>query len=228
MVESPAVSQQKGISVEKQVIWIKLHCLMTQDTVQAKPAKRKRFRFGLRSLFFLTFICCLVVFAMKWHHEASLAKKKQWLLSHGGGNAVLLEDGDVVLVRQGESCGAFIVKSQSIQPERMEYDWYYRSDGNGMLFRGDAAVSTGSGRSGSPTPTINIHFGSFELQWSGGDRGFGWFYYPNDPAVEFGVMRNRQLRNIDANSERWQFKSGKDKPPMAPPPWAELADQDAK
>lgn len=129
---------------------------------------------------------------------------------------MLLEDGDIVLVRDGESCGAFVVKSQTLQPEQMEYDWYYRSDGNGMVFVKDPAVSSGSELSGSSTSSLNMHFGSFDLQWSGGDRGFGWFYYPDGPGVEFCVTRARQLQNIDAMSERWQFKSVNDKPTAVP------------
>jgi hypothetical protein len=190
---------------------------MTQGTLQATRPKRKWFQFRLRTLFVLISFCCLAAFAMKWHHEASLAKRKQWLLNRGG-NAVLLEDGDVVLVRDNKSCGAFVVKSQNMQPERMEYDWYYRSDGNGMVFANDPAVSSGSGSSGTPWSQINIHFGSFALRWSGRGRGFGWFYYPGDRRVEFCVIRKPpQLRSIDAKSEWWQFKSAKDKPPVAPP-----------
>jgi len=138
------------------------------------------------------------------------------LLTHGGTNAVPLFDGDVVLVRDRKSCGALIVKAQNMQPERMEYDWHYRSDGSGMVFADDAAVSSGSGLSDTPSTTNNVHFGPFNLQWSGSDQGVGWLYYPHESSVEFCVVRERPLRNIDAMSEELQFKLAKDKPLTAP------------
>lgn len=178
--------------------------------------KRTRFRFGLSSLFLLTLICCVGVFAVKWRNDRLIAKKREWLLAHGGGNAVLVEDGDVILVRNAQSCGAIIVSSQHIEPEKMDYEWRYRTDGDGMLFSDDPAVTSGSSTSGGPTSEINMHVGPFDLQWSGGDKGFGWFYFPEDSAVEFHVMRGRRLRKVDVMSNQWRFKSRKDRPQPAP------------
>jgi hypothetical protein len=185
---------------------------MNDDRKTQQPLKRKSFQFGLRTLFLLMLICSAVVLGYKWRQDVLKGRTKAWLLNHGGGSAVLLEDGDVVLLRKGGTYGGLVVKAQRHAPEEMEFDWSYREDGNGKVFANDAALQSGSSLTGKPASEINIHFGPFELQWSGGSHGFGWFYYPDDSAVQFCVVRKREFRTIDATSEQWQFLSKRDRP----------------
>ena len=123
-----------------------------------------------------------MAFAFKLHHERTAIKKRNWLLKHGGSNAVLIEDDDVILVRHQNACCAIIVNEQGIESESLRYEWYLRVDGSGRLFGGETAVSKGSVTIGPPTCNTNMHIGPFDLQWSGGDGGFGWFYFPSDPS----------------------------------------------
>src|ERR1039457_4140359 len=68
-----------------------------------------------------------------------------------------IPNGKVVLVRLGDSYGAFILTNQFLNPERMEFTWYLRTDGKSVFNEQDPAVTKGTG-SGS-----KIRFGPFNL-----------------------------------------------------------------
>ncbi len=172
--------------------------------------KRKRLRYNLRTLLILMLVFCVVTASFKLLRDSMIANNRAWLLSHGGSNAALLNDGDIILLRYGDTCGAIVVKAQSMAPEKLEFDWYYRQDGDGRVFERVTAVSNGASIASIPTSMNNIHFGPFDLQWSGGDSGMGWFYYPDSSTVEFCIIPQQPLKDIDVMSEQWEFISAKD------------------
>jgi len=118
-----------------------------------------------------------------------------------------VSDGAVVLVRKGHMYGAFILLNQRVDPERTDFVWYYRTDGQGDLGEGPPAVRSGKGRGGS------IKFGSFEISWSAAEEGKGWLYYGKLPGQEVGpqdvricVTEHRDVKDLDASAPQWLFK----------------------
>jgi hypothetical protein len=88
--------------------------------------------------------------------------------------------GVIILVRrvppesEQVSYGAFILTSQTLDPERVSYRWYLRSDGSGLLDPNNSAV-----RSGEERGQNDVKFGPFKISWSGSAEGAGFIYYEN-------------------------------------------------
>lgn len=72
---------------------------------------------------------------------------------HSPGAAVLrrtsgpVPDGVIVLLRKGDAYGAIIPVSQTINPEQIKYEWYYRTDGKSHLGDSVPSVKQGTGSS---------------------------------------------------------------------------------
>jgi len=179
-------------------------------------ARRRRFRFRLRTLFLLMLVPIGVIQLFHWRNEVLRAKKREELNGMGGVAAFLVEDGDLVLFRKAETFGALVVTAQRLKPEEMEFEWYYREDGGGNLATPNAAVVHGESTASIPTSSVNIRFGPFELQWSGGDNGFGWLYFPHsessDSLTEVCHVGRKRLDRIDAADPRWVFETYNDHP----------------
>jgi hypothetical protein len=119
-----------------------------------------------------------------------------------------VSDGAVVLLREGDRYGAFILTSQNQSPETVGYQWYYRPDGQGRFTETDGNVQTGSG-SGPP-----ISFGSFTVQWSIHTANSGWLYYPKTPGDEISdadfricVTDESDISQVDACDPKWTYKA---------------------
>ena len=122
--------------------------------------------------------------------------------------------GVIVLVRrvppesQQVSYGAFILTSQTLDPEGVSYRWYLRSDGSGGLDPNDSAV-----RSGEERGQDDVKFGPFKISWSGSAEGAGFIYYENfahmpaDRSTTYlCVTAERDLSKIDAADTKWLYK----------------------
>jgi len=117
-------------------------------------------------------------------------------------------DGVVVLVRQDQSYGAFILKDQNTVPETTNYSWYYRPFGKGPLDPSSPSVQHGEGR-GSP-----IEFGPFSVSWSGASPGRGWLYYKCAPGAPISradlhlcVTSETDIKKVDPADPKWVYKA---------------------
>ena len=122
--------------------------------------------------------------------------------------------GVIVFVRrvppdlQQVSYGAFILTSQTSDPERVSYRWYFRSDASGVLDSKDGVV-----RSGEEHDQKEVKFGPFKISWSGSSEGAGYVYYDNFadmPAdrhtTYLCVTTEKDLNGINAADPRWVYK----------------------
>jgi hypothetical protein len=122
--------------------------------------------------------------------------------------------GVIVLVRrvppesEQVSYGAFILTSQTLDPERVSYRWYLRTDGSGVLDPKDSGV-----RSGEERDQKDVTFGPFKISWSGSAEGAGFIYY--DKFAEMPAAQNttyicvtgeKDLSGINAADPRWGYK----------------------
>jgi len=133
-----------------------------------------------------------------------------------------VKDGEIVLLKKGNAIGVVIPRKQTTQPERISYDWCYRTDGGGTFH----AQEGGKFRSGHVAQAKRVRFGPFSVSWSGHDDGSGYLYYdrfagspitPND--VRICVTHERDLERINAYDPRRLFKGSPSDPGMrlAPP-----------
>ncbi len=120
-----------------------------------------------------------------------------------------VSNGEIVLVKKGEAIGAFIPTKQTSSPERISYDWYFRTDGQGT-FRAEEAEDY---ESGHVEADRKVGFGPFVIPWSFQSDGAGWLYYgksPDSPVEEDDIRicltHERDLEQIDAFDHRWIFK----------------------
>lgn len=104
--------------------------------------------------------------------------------------------------------GAFILTSQTLDPERVSYHWYVRTDGSGVLDAKDGNVLSGEERD-----QRRLEFGPFTVSWSGSAEGVGYIYYDNfahEPAnrntTYLSVTSEKSLTGIDAADSKWTFK----------------------
>ena len=118
-----------------------------------------------------------------------------------------IPNGKVVLVRLGDSYGAFILTNQFLNPERMEFTWYLRTDGKSVFDAQDPSVTKGSG-SGS-----KIRFGPFNVSWSGAGDGQGWICYRHfageaiaSNSVRICVTDLGTINTINASDPKWIYK----------------------
>jgi hypothetical protein len=126
-----------------------------------------------------------------------------------------VEDGEVILLMKGDALGAVILTKQTMDPERVSYDWCYRTDGNSTFRAQDARHY----RSGHVSNATEISFGRFSVSWSGHDNGSGYLYYQHFPGqpvagddLRICVTHRRNLEQIDARDPRWLFKGSPSDP----------------
>ncbi len=126
-----------------------------------------------------------------------------------------VEDGEVVLLARGNAIAAVILTQQTLEPERVSYDWFYRTDG-GSTFR---VQDAGRFLSGQVSDATKIGFGPFSLGWSGHSDGSGYLYYEHFPGYPIAkddtricVTHRRDLERIDAFDPRWLFKASPSDP----------------
>jgi hypothetical protein len=142
-----------------------------------------------------------------------------------------INNGTLVLVRQSNEFGAFILMNQEFvratnpvtgrttgRTERMDYAWFLRKDGKGLLSPTDPAVT-----SGVVTGATRIAFGGFLIGWSGSGRGTGWVYYAETPFISTGQpsfemcpTTETNLSGIDGSDPKWSFRHS---PPMDSKAW---------
>lgn len=130
--------------------------------------------------------------------------------SPGISNAVPtpVKNGVVVLVRENGKYGAFILRNQSSDPERAEYDWWYQSNGSGSFDTNSPTVTSGRGA------TPRIRFGNFDIFWSAESQGTGWIYYKHyaGDKVSSGdlhlcVIDLNSVHGINAATPEWKYKA---------------------
>lgn len=126
-----------------------------------------------------------------------------------------IRDGEIVLLMKGQTAGALIPTKQTTTPERISYDWYYRTDGGGTFRPADERKY----RSGHTRDAKNISFGPFSVGWSGHDEGSGYFYYEHFPGspvskndIRICVTHERDLARIDVLDPKWVFKASPSDP----------------
>jgi len=128
-----------------------------------------------------------------------------------------VKDREIVLLIKGDTIGAVIPTKQTTTPERISYDWYYRTDGGGTFRPADEMKY----RSGHTRNAKSISFGPFSVWWSGHDEGSGYLYYEDFPGypiskndIRMCVTHEWDLRRIDAFDRRWVFKGSPSDPGM--------------
>jgi hypothetical protein len=122
--------------------------------------------------------------------------------------------GAVVLVRRVPpgsdqvNYGAFILRGQTADPERVSYRWFFRSDGSGVVDPRDPHV-----RSGEERGQRQLNFGPFKISWSGSAQGAGYVYYdkfahlPADRDTTYlCVTTLKDVTGIDAADQRWVYR----------------------
>lgn len=126
-------------------------------------------------------------------------------------------DGTVILLRNGITNAAVVITKQSMNPEVVDYTWYFRSDGKTTFGTNDPHVQTGSVKGGA-----GIVFGSFDVQWSIAGYESGWIYYPlryRSFRMPWGkyvgfdlpygptmaVTTERDITKLDMDDSRWRF-----------------------
>ena len=121
----------------------------------------------------------------------------------------LVSDGSIVLVKKGRAYGAFILHKQEVTSTQIEYDWYYRTDGNGT-FRSEDSDSLHAGTAVSD----RIRFGPFVIGSSQASAGKGYIYYERFLGCKVGpddmricVTREGDIQGIDATDSRWLYKA---------------------
>ncbi len=118
-------------------------------------------------------------------------------------------NGRIVLLRRRKEFAAFMLENQAGEPERMDFSWYYRSDGKGTFAAGDPAVSSGHVLNAS-----QVAFATFTVRWSVHTDGLGWVYFSLGP-TEFGkaadylmcVTTETNLALIDATHYCWKYRA---------------------
>jgi hypothetical protein len=120
-----------------------------------------------------------------------------------------VENGEIVLLTKGEAIGAVILTRQTMKPERVSYDWFYRTDGGGT-FRSQDSQSIHCGQVHNAT---TVSFGPFSLSWSIHDSSSGFLYYEKFPGsivaeddIRICVTHELDLERIDAFDSRWLYK----------------------
>ncbi len=132
----------------------------------------------------------------------------------------LVRDGDIVLLKQGEVYGAFILHDQQPTSTQIEYDWYYRTDGNGTFGSEDSDFFY----AGKGVPD-RIRFGPFVIGYSQASAGKGFIYYSRFPGgrvrpddLHICVTEERDIEQIDATDSRWLYKGSATHKESAPGP----------
>jgi hypothetical protein len=122
-------------------------------------------------------------------------------------NEVPIADGDIILLRRGNEVAAVILRNERVVPEKMDFTWYYRSDGRGTFAPGDPAVSTGTVSNAGI-----ISFRTFSAEWSTAGTGMGWVYFSTGP-TEFKtadylmcVTTQTNLATMDATDKKWEYR----------------------
>jgi len=134
--------------------------------------------------------------------------------SHEEGISTAMEppvvSGEIVLLAKGKTVGALILTKQSTQPERVSYEWRYRTDGKGT-FR---AAEAGRYRSGTVREGKEVAFGPFSVTWSGRDDTSGYLYYPRffEETMRADDLRicmtgERDWEKVDAFDPKWAFRA---------------------
>jgi hypothetical protein len=140
----------------------------------------------------------------------------RWLAGVNGVPPMLpVSDGEIVLVKQGATYGAFTLRNQRADPkETVEYDWYYRTDGKGTFRSAESGTFHSGKGEGSP-----IEFGPLSLRWSGYRPGMGFIYYslPSGPPAGpddlwICVTGEIDIEAIDASDSRWVFTASPSDP----------------
>lgn len=136
------------------------------------------------------------------------------------GGSVTIRDRTIVLLKKGETSGAFILTRESRSPEVVDYKWFLRNDGKSTFDTNDPNCSSGIVKNAT-----GITFGPFKIQWSSNGGWEGYLYYPlpywwvKMPWGKYWGMRNfhspsmaitteTNLSEVDANDPRWKFKNG--------------------
>ena len=119
-----------------------------------------------------------------------------------------IPDGVIVLVRKGDNVGAFVPTAQTLNPEQINYEWYYRTDGKPRLDVADPAVSSGRATAAwqSGQPLARVQFGPFSIKWSGSDNGWGWLYYDvADDPQQLCVTGRQTFVGVNPSDPKWVF-----------------------
>jgi len=124
-------------------------------------------------------------------------------------------DSVVVLVRDGTGFGAFVPLNQQLNPESVDYAWFFRTS-SGVFSTNDPEVQFGIRRGA----TNEIRFARFAVPWSGCATGYGWLYYPrNQHGVrtstndwQLCVTAETNPAAITPRDPRWRYRS---RPPLS-------------
>ncbi|MHB1001572.1 MAG: hypothetical protein ACYC27_20215 [Armatimonadota bacterium] len=120
-----------------------------------------------------------------------------------------VNNGDIVLVKKGNIYGAFIPGNQEMEPETLDYDWYYRTDGKGTFRSSESSEFKHGNGKGAP-----IKFGAFTIGWSGNMKGKGFIYYKHENGgrvspddIRICVTGETDIEKIDAADGRWLYRA---------------------
>jgi hypothetical protein len=217
---------------------------MATETSSAGPVRVAKIapRFGLRALLGAVVVVAVLVQLGKvyWPSVVRFVEARQYARLQAGEEAFVIKqrkqqekdgsfsasidkgrpvpDNFVILVRRGDVFGCFIPRKQGQKGESLEYDWYFRTDGQGRFAKGDLNVQSGHAFAGpyvSGGGLVRVKFGPFDFEWSGHGTGWGYLYY-DEGAVNQSVAADHQrvcatnvktVEYLDAREAQWLYKA---------------------
>lgn len=131
-----------------------------------------------------------------------------------------VKDGVIVLVRKGNTFGAFIPRNQRMNPENLKYEWYFPTDGKGTFRKSNISKcrsGNGTGTASNNHPGYLVAFGPFNIPWSGNEDGKGFFYYDHFEKEPIAASDTRicvtgetDINKINATDRKWIYKGSPD------------------
>jgi hypothetical protein len=129
----------------------------------------------------------------------------------GVGNALVVREKQVILLRLGEQTG-LLFPTQITGVEggpTISYDWCFRPSGSGVLKKGDRSVEAGQAQAGEKQA---LTVGPLTLKWSGRCKGEGYLYYSKEPAegqadqrIWICVTSETDPDGVDPGDARWEY-----------------------
>ncbi len=78
-----------------------------------------------------------------------------------------IPDGEIIILTSSESNAFLVLKNQTMNPEKMDYDLYLPDDSGLFNFKTPSIIKKN---------VTNIHHSAFYIEWSGAMQGRGYLY----------------------------------------------------
>ena len=153
----------------------------------------------------------------KWQYQGrdSGTCKHEWQKDVSRAVPTAIANGQVVLVREDEVYGGFMLTAQSAKPEMAQFIWRYGTDATGGFDTSDPNVNWSAAPESvqERKDDLMIEFGPFEICWSGSLGDKSWIYYgkfPGDELAENGlaicVTEKHSFDTIRPRDAKWRYR----------------------